>query len=653
MPSDIDPLERIENLILFLSTTPRNKARSLEEIRQEIPGFEGAHDAVRQKFERDKKLLRQMGIEVKAEAIDGPAQMGYWIDPNELYLPDLSLSAGEQAALALAVATVAAGDSSGNDGLLKLAVGPRAPQAAVNAIDTDVNLAPLFEAMQSKAAVSFRHADQDREVTPTGLRFHAGHWYLSAYSPSHGEIRNFRLDRIEGQVEVAAPSSGEIPEEFQSTSTAVVTPFVDAADGEAEGLDLAKILVNADLARRFRYEVGSAAEILDHPDGSLTATLPYASSLLFRTWIFSYLDHVVVEGPEALRSEIIDWLESLDDSLEPKMQGLSLAKQDVAFSMAMPEDAAPARKKRIDQRARLQRLLAILGFIAQHEVVEIAELAERFGMDEAEVIEELEQAACYGVPPYDPGCLLDIIVHDGQVTARLPEQMAQPRRLTTGEAVAVLTASKGLLAIKGGEGNTELQSAVSKLERALDASGRLEVNLPAPELLPAIEQALAQGHRLAISYYVSSRDEITERVIDPLQIKTSAGLYYVRAWCHEVDAERNFRIDNIESLEDLGAQQDHATLLEVEVDADLLPLGSYDEVIVAVDHAGSWIADSVPSLAVEWSADGGALVTLAVAGKAWLERILLSLGAHGRVLGPDEYLETGPKAAARVLARYR
>ncbi|MEI7746384.1 MAG: hypothetical protein WCJ28_02465, partial [Actinomycetota bacterium] len=107
MPSDIDPLERIENLILFLSTTPRNKARSLEEIRQEIPGFEGAHDAVRQKFERDKKLLRQMGIEVKAEAIDGPAQMGYWIDPNELYLPDLSLSAGEQAALALAVATVA------------------------------------------------------------------------------------------------------------------------------------------------------------------------------------------------------------------------------------------------------------------------------------------------------------------------------------------------------------------------------------------------------------------------------------------------------------------------------------------------------------------------------------------------------------------
>ncbi|MEI6453459.1 MAG: hypothetical protein WCO31_02580, partial [Actinomycetes bacterium] len=129
MPSDIDPLERIENLILFLSTTPKNKARSLEEIRQEIPGFEGAHDAVRQKFERDKKLLRQMGIEVKAEAIDGPAQMGYWIDPNDLYLPDLFLSAGEQAALALAVATVAAGDNSGNDGLMKLAVGPRAPQA--------------------------------------------------------------------------------------------------------------------------------------------------------------------------------------------------------------------------------------------------------------------------------------------------------------------------------------------------------------------------------------------------------------------------------------------------------------------------------------------------------------------------------------------
>ena len=643
MANQVDPTERIENLILYLSGTNPKKARTLEEIKLEIPGYDGADSAVRQKFERDKRTLRMMQIEVEAVPVDGPSQYAYWIDENKLYL-DLSLTEDEQRALAFAVAAVHPGDASGADALLKMSVGVPASAPAINAVGIDENVPLLYNASTKHATATFTHAGKERVVCPLRLELRKGHWYVSAWSEEHGEARVFRVDRIENEVVVGEDGSAVVPE---GTRGADVGPLADP--GEDEAL-LATVRVDAFQATRFLREAGDIEGVVTHEDGSIMVPLHYSSSLLLRTWLMTYLDHVVVEEPKALREEIVEWLHATSSGAYPDR--LDDAVPTTANLSAAVEADEPSGRQRMGQGEKLQRLMAILGYLAQQGYCEISELAKRFEMDRSEVLEELQRAACYGVPPYDPGDLLMIIVDDDHVSAQLPEKMGRPRRLTANEAVGVLAAAKTLLAISGGAEISTLASAVAKLEDAIGAQGKLDVSLTNPEFLPEVQAAIAGQQRVEVDYYVTSRDQESTRVLDPIQLLTHNGSYYVRAFCHLRGDVRNFLVDSIERLEVLGTQSEHPTDVKVLTDAEVFDGNGASEVVIEVDDEGSWLCDTVPTLSVERHPDGTATVVVAVVGTAWLERILLQLGPHGRVVAPEAYLEVGPSAATRVLAQY-
>ena len=117
----LDRLERVTDLLLVLLDTPR--ALSLREIANRVPGYPDGHGARRQAFERDKRLLRDEGVPVLVESVEGDDQLGYRVDPDSYYLPDLGLEPEEQAALNLAVAGVHLGEPIGRDALLKLGAG--------------------------------------------------------------------------------------------------------------------------------------------------------------------------------------------------------------------------------------------------------------------------------------------------------------------------------------------------------------------------------------------------------------------------------------------------------------------------------------------------------------------------------------------------
>ena len=117
MAGDDAKLERITDLILALLDAPR--PIPLSQLSEEIPGYPEGHEARRQAFERDKRLLREEGIIVESVPIDGVEQFGYRIDPATFFLPDLGLDDAEQAALNLAVAGVQLSDDLGGDALRK------------------------------------------------------------------------------------------------------------------------------------------------------------------------------------------------------------------------------------------------------------------------------------------------------------------------------------------------------------------------------------------------------------------------------------------------------------------------------------------------------------------------------------------------------
>ena len=67
--------------------------------------------------------------------------------------------------------------------------------------------------------------------------------------------------------------------------------------------------------------------------------------------------------------------------------------------------------------------------------------------------------------------------------------------------------------------------------------------------------AVREGRQVRLTYWVPSRDEETERVVDPRRMVSSGGATYLDAWCHSAEDDRLFRLDRIHAatvLDDPG-----------------------------------------------------------------------------------------------------
>ena len=287
----LDRLERLTDLVLVLLNARR--PLTLDEIAHEVPGYPEGHDARRQAFERDKRLLREDGIPVSTEAVAGHEQYGYRIEPDAFYLPDLRLQPDEQAALHLAVAGVHLGDPSGRDALLKLGasgVGEARPMAL---LVPPAALVPLFEAVRSHAEVSFTYRGEPRSVAPAGLWFRGGRWYLVGWDRGRQAARTFRVDRIDGPPIPGAAGSGRVPEGFDPAAAVPEDPW-RVGEGDADDVLLA---VDAIEASRVVEEVGEQAVEQHRPDGSVLLRLGVTSFDALRSWLLGLLDHAEVVGP--------------------------------------------------------------------------------------------------------------------------------------------------------------------------------------------------------------------------------------------------------------------------------------------------------------------------------------------------------------------
>lgn len=311
---------------------------------------------------------------------------------------------------------------------------------------------------------------------------------------------------------------------------------------------------------------------------------------------------------------------------------------------------------RLDAGQRLRRLLAVLAWLARRGRAPVAELAERFGLGPDELIGDLELAACCGLPPYSPDQLMEILVGEDEVVAHLGAELARPRRLTPAEGFALAASAQAIAAVPGADPDGVLASALAKLQTVLGERGRLQVDVPEPPALAAARQALGEHRRLHLRYLSASRDELTDRDVDPQAVVFTDGHWYLDGHCHRAGGLRRFRVDRIvdaavtdqpAAAEPPAADEDGAGPREPFVAGP-----DTVTVTVAVDPSAAWVADAVPTLDRHHRDDGRLQLTLAVASTIWFGRLLLQLGPAAEVLHPPELAHAGVEAARRVLARY-
>ncbi len=645
-PARLDRLERVTDLVLVLLNTER--PLTLDTIALQVPGYPEEHAARRQAFERDKRLLRDEGIPVRTQRLPGQEQYGYLIEREAFYLPDLALEPDEQVALHLAVAGVHLADPSGRDALLKLGATGMGEVRPIATLVTPRALVDLFEAVRTHTAASFSYRNGARRVIPAGLWFRFGRWYLVAWDLDREAVRTFRVDRIEDAVTMGAPGAAVLPEGVDVRASLPEEPWRTEGDDYV----VTRIRVDAMEGPRVAEEVGSDKVERRQDDGSVVLCLRVAGFPSLRSWILGLLDHAEVLEPLAFRSELTAWLSSIvDAAAAPTGRSESAGPPLVAAGREGPDDGRGTPGRETSQR--LRRLLAVVGWLAQVGEAPIADAARRFGMDEDELISELELAACCGVPPYTPDTLMEIEVSETSVRAFLPSEFARPRRLTPAEGFAVAASARLIMSVPGADDGA-LRRALSKLEAALGSREVIGVDVDAPSSLAAVRRACEDSRSVEIDYHSASRDELTTRIVEPVQVITTDGHWYLDAYCESAGDMRRFRVDRIGAVRPHGnAPRSRPRAVRAAADP-FVPGPGAIEVQLRLTKDAQWVAESVPIRAVGRSADGTVTdVVLDVAGMAWFERLLLQLGTDASVVRPPELTDLAARAARRVLKIYQ
>jgi len=347
-----------------------------------------------------------------------------------------------------------------------------------------------------------------------------------------------------------------------------------------------------------------------------------------------------------------------------------------------------------DVGTRLRQLLVMLPWLAERGEVPLAEVAARFEMPLEEVVPLLERAACCGLPPYTPDQLIELVLDGDRVQARPGHHLARARRLSPQDGLVLASAARALLTAPGAEADGPLRRALTKLEAALDAAGVLAVAADRPVFVEPARAALDAGRQISLLYYSAGRDEMTERVVDPLAVYLAEGHWYLDGWCHRVGGLRHFRLDRVRALTetgrpaaphpDVGGQigrlRPGAGSLEVVLDVPgrlwpaLEPYGPLEvDPEAPVDpgepfdpgdpgeprRSGRLVAtepngrDTARPLAGPAGGPGRRRGRLWFSGRASLERLLLALGPEARVVWPAELADVAARRAATMLGRYR
>lgn len=314
------------------------------------------------------------------------------------------------------------------------------------------------------------------------------------------------------------------------------------------------------------------------------------------------------------------------------------------------------------------RLLTLVPYLNARGAVRLEDAARDLGTTPRRLMSDLKVLLMCGLPGGYPDDLIDVDLDalegpdgDGVIRVSNADYLARPLRLTPTEASAVIVA---LRALRNGAGDATreiVDRTLAKLETAAaEGSESLRVDPgqdaadPDEALLATrLQDAVDRQRQVLLTYFVPSRDEESERRVDPRGLVTNGRHTYLDAWCHSAEAPRLFRLDRIHSAEVL----DEPIRTEPEPPRDLADgLFARSEettrVTLLLAPQARWVVEYYAVEDVRAQDDGSTLVDLLVADRQWLDRLLLRLAPHATIVVPEEFTDSFLSAAQEALRLY-
>ncbi len=644
--------ERLLALVLLLTSTKRALTRS--EIRSAIGEYgDGPDDAFERMFERDKDELRSMGIPIDTVEQDAQDEgFGYRLAATNTFLPTLELDPAESLVLALAARSwgEAAWGAAAVLGLRKLEVAGDFEAPATDTISMSANvetgaLSAILDAAASGRRVSFSYrkpggeSAATRRVEPWGVVADHGRWYLVGNDVDRQAVRVFRLSRITGAVSMISPVDS-----FKPPTGDDLRKYVTSPEPTEERV-AARVRLQPNAASHL---AASATSVLDH-----IATFDSVDP----QWLIT---QVLRAGSAAQLLEPVELREQVHEALKAVVGAHRVPLDDEcsAALSVMRSRRAPTKARAEETAVRLSRLLALVPWLQNHPGVSYADAAAHFGVSTKRLRQDLELAVCTEFGPHL--LTLDIDVWGDRLTVRNPQGIAAPLALAPDEAMSLLVGLRLLSQVPGPHDRDALARVESKLADLVGETASAlrylsiapETAASGPEVTAAVQQALAAGQALHLTYWGAARDQMSDRIVDPVRLLTTRGESYLDAWCRQAEAFRLFRLDRIASATVLAepATIGENTDSKSSGTSPVAPGGATATLVL--DPTVGWLSDQIPTNAISVLSDGRAVMQVSLGSASWAVRLLLASAGQVRVLEPPELVAALVHEAQAAVAFY-
>ena len=630
--------ERLVALTLLLQSAtgsvPINQERILRELTvdeypisakgpRKVRAYEGSEGAVRQKFERDKARIRELGFQIETVVLDD-GSVGYWIEPDSMTAPTITFSEVEERVVQLALQFCGFG-ASGAFSLFN--PGP----ATDGGLEFSNFYNPVLRAMKLHRVLSFDYQSsvtKERIVEPLHVGVFAGATYLVARVKGTIEVKGYRFSRM-----TSMPFVLDQPFDVDDALLEVARAWRPEFTKPPSPVDVT-VSTNDRYAELLLQELPSAV-VAKKKSGRVEVGITFESQRAAMRFLFDAADRVRLEAPKSLKVELRTWLEWVNRGSVPSIDTFR-------FESPTGNDV-------------LGQTLQLLHAVYQVSTgLRISELATRFDLEPSLIRHIMDRLVtfepmngAYGFPAHvikDCDDWDDEENDDSTYRAEFYglSGSLSPSALTWRDLFELNVALREASRVYR---DPALHSAIEKIEAVVGDFMSVEAATDEPTLA-VVQAALLAREQIKIEYVSGTSGESQLRSIEPRDIRVLNGRTYVRAYCGLREGWRTFRVDRIRAvLAKSPASEDRPA----DVTANwLTQVGEEgDEVIVVLESHLRWLFEPLPN--AQWTPldDGRFAVKFRVSDQGFLDNLLVHSG-RGAVVATPAFARSGHDLAARM-----
>lgn len=592
--------------------------------------YDGNENAHRQKFERDKAAIRDLGFEITTTKNDAGVD-GYAIDPSSIFVPPIELTSEERNVVSWATRLLGIGQT----GVGRLFADGPLPEGGV---EFSPILQPLTRAVATRRVVRFSYRKEndvvrERVIAPLEFLYAHGQTYVIGVEKRSVTVKGFRISRITG-VPVVTNEQFIVDEGVREVARTweprVAPPEETVTVSFSTSADFARIIANGRGALPAPVDDGSARIVISMEFDSMQAA---------RRTILAYGDHVWAVKPRALRDELVRWLKGVNrpgtlagtPTFSGALSRTDTLGQTLQLIAAVYQAPGPVRASELAARCSLDVEL-VKSIMSRVMALQYLRDPTQY-LVHIEPGDDLDDAEEPNDPRYERSSSYDESLGTSWAA------------LTWRDAFELLVALKEATALYPSELN---ERVIAKVESVVSANVRvMEVE---PAYLSAVRDAIDQHQQLKINYWSAASDQVTERWVEPRAMASRNGRWYFRAWCNTRLEWLTFRVDRILHVHAAGpavvTRPPDPLVAWVDRSGD-----EGREVTVALRPEQRFLFESLPT--IEWgSVDGDVeVVRLRVRDDRFLAQLMVEAGPGCWILDPPDD-RAGRALAQRMIDQF-